>query len=87
MAPACQIVAGIASGKVIADRAYDGDSPHDVILEEGGEPDIPPRRHRKHQHGYDKRAYRQRWVSKAYNLARTLRRATRSSVNPVSNCV
>jgi transposase len=61
MAPACQLVAGLASGKVIADRAYDADSLHDVILEQGGEPVIPPRRHRKHQHGYDKSAYRQRW--------------------------
>jgi transposase len=55
-----QVVAGLAFGKVIADRAYDADSLHDVILEEGGEPVIPPRRHRKHQHGHDKSAYRQR---------------------------
>jgi transposase len=61
MAPACQLVAGLAFGKVIADRAYDVDSLHDVIIEEGGEPVIPPRRPRKHQHGYDKSAYRQRW--------------------------
>jgi transposase len=27
----------------------------------GGEPVIPPRRHRKYQHRYDKIAYRQRW--------------------------
>lgn len=61
MAPACGLVAGLASGKVIADRAYDADSLHEVILEEGGQPVIPPRRHRKFQHRYDKRAYRQRW--------------------------
>jgi transposase len=61
MVPACQLVAGLAFGKVIADRAYDADSLHDVIFEEGGEPVIPPRRHRKHQHGYDKSANRQRW--------------------------
>jgi transposase len=61
MAPACQLVAGLASGQVIADRAYDADSLHDVILDAGGEPVIPPRRHRKHQHRYDKLAYRRRW--------------------------
>tara|TARA_R110000782_G_scaffold1725_16_gene6827 strand:- start:16136 stop:16438 length:303 start_codon:yes stop_codon:yes gene_type:complete len=26
-----------------------------------GEPVIPPRRHRKHQHRYDRIAYKQRW--------------------------
>jgi transposase len=32
-----------------------------VILDQGGEPVIPPRRHRKHQHRYDRIAYRLRW--------------------------
>ncbi len=59
--PACRLVAGLACGKVIADRAYDADSLYDVILGEGGEPVIPPRRHRKHQHRYDRVAYRNRW--------------------------
>ncbi len=58
MAPACGLVAGLATGKVIADRAYDADSLHDAILDQGGEPVIPPRRHRKHQHLYDKIAYK-----------------------------
>jgi len=66
MAPAGGLVAGIASGKVIADRAYDADSLHDVILDEGGVPVIPPRRHRKHQHRYDRIAYRQRWGIEAF---------------------
>jgi hypothetical protein len=30
-------------------------------LDQGGEPVIPPRRHRKHQHRYDRIAYRLRW--------------------------
>ncbi len=34
---------------------------HDIILDHGGEPVIPPRRHRKHQHAYDKIAYQNRW--------------------------
>ena len=58
MAPACGLVAGLASGKVIADRAYDADKLHDVILDQGGEPVIPPR---KHQHRYDRITYRLRW--------------------------
>lgn len=28
---------------------------------QGGEPVIPPRRHRKYQHRYDRIAYKQRW--------------------------
>lgn len=42
------------------DRACDADSLHHVILDEGGEPVIPPRQHRRHQHHYNKIAYRQR---------------------------
>jgi transposase len=61
MVPACRLVAGLAGGKVIADRAYDADRLHETILNEGGEPVIPPRRHRKYQHSYDQIAYRQRW--------------------------
>lgn len=61
MAPACDLVAGLASGKVLADRAYDADSLHDAILNEGGEPVIPPRRHRRYQHRYDRIAYKNRW--------------------------
>jgi transposase len=61
MAPCCELVAVVAQGKVIADRAYDADRLHDMILNEGCEPGIPPRRHRKYQHGYDKLAYKNRW--------------------------
>jgi transposase len=61
MAPACELVAGLAHGKVIADRAYDADRLYDTILNEGGKPVIPPRRHRKYQHAYDKLVYKSRW--------------------------
>jgi hypothetical protein len=54
VAPACDLVAELACAKVLADRANDADGLHDVILNEGGEPVIPPRRHRKYQHRYDK---------------------------------
>jgi transposase len=61
MAPACDLIRGLCAGHVLADRAYDADSLHDVILEQGGKPVIPPRRHRKYQHRYDRIAYKQRW--------------------------
>ncbi len=66
MVPACGLVAGLASGKVLADKAYDADRLHDVILDEGGEPVIPPRRNRKHQHRYDAIAYKDRWGIEAF---------------------
>lgn len=61
MAPACDLVRGLPAKQVLADRAYDADSLHDIILDQGSEPVIPPRRHRKHQHAYDRIAYKQRW--------------------------
>ncbi len=61
MAPACGLIEGLRADQVLADRAYDADSLHDLILEQGGEPVIPPRRHRRHQHRYDKIAYKNRW--------------------------
>lgn len=61
MAPAHDLIRGIAATRVLADRAYDADSPHDLIYEQGGEPVFPPRRHRKHQRGYDRIAYKERW--------------------------
>jgi transposase len=61
MAPACQLIQGLAAAAVLADRAYDADRFYDLILEQGGEPVIPPRRHRRHQHAYDALAYKNRW--------------------------
>ena len=61
MVPACDLIRDIPDGKVLADRAYDADRLHDLIYEQGGEPVIPPRRHRKYQHQYDRIAYKQRW--------------------------
>lgn len=61
MAPACDLIAGLSTGHVIADRAYDADRLYDLILDQGGQPVIPPRRHRKHQHRYDRTLYKERW--------------------------
>ena len=48
MAPARDLIRGILAVKVLADRAYDADSLHNLIYEQGGEPVITPRRHRKY---------------------------------------
>ena len=61
MAPACDLIRGLAAHQGLADRAYDADSLHDITLQQGGEPVIPPRRHRKHQHCYNAIADKQRW--------------------------
>lgn len=60
MAKALDLVDGIKPGAVLADRAYDADRLMDAILDTGAEPVIPPRRHRKHQHVYDKALYKER---------------------------
>ncbi len=61
MAPACNLIRGIPAGKLLADRAYDADSSHHLIHEQGGGPVILPRRHRKYHHRHDRIAYKQRW--------------------------
>ena len=61
MTPACDLVRGLRAQMLIADRAYDADSLHELVMLQGGEPVIPPRRHRKYQHAYDRVAYKQRW--------------------------
>lgn len=61
MAPACDLIRGLATGQIIADRAYDADSLCDLIRAQGGEPVIPPCRHRSIRRPYDRIAYKQRW--------------------------
>jgi transposase len=48
-----------------------------VILDQDGEPVIPPRRHRKFQHRYDRIAYRQRIDALFAKLKQWRRIATR----------
>ena len=58
---ACELIRGLHGRQVLAARAYDADSLCALIAEQGGEPVIPPHRHRKVQRGYDHIAYKQRW--------------------------
>ena len=60
MARAHDLIEGCRAEAVIADRAYDADHLHDAILEAGAEPVIPPRRHRRRPHAYDKALYKER---------------------------
>lgn len=55
------MIRGLPARQVIADRAYDADSLCDLVREQGGDPVIPPRRHRKIPRHYDHIAYKQRW--------------------------
>jgi len=55
------LIRGLPAHQVIADKAYDADSLYELVLEQEGEPVIPPRSHRKYQHRYDRIAYKQRW--------------------------
>lgn len=60
MAQAHNLIVGLHAEHVIADRAYDADNLMDTILDQGGKPVIPPRRHRRHRHRYNKTIYKER---------------------------
>lgn len=66
MVPACDLIRGLHADKVLADRAYDADRFHDIILEQGGEPVIPAKSQRRFQHRHDRIAYQQRWGVEAF---------------------
>lgn len=60
MAPACEMIEGIAAENLIADKAYDADKLFAKVIEQGGDPVVPPKRNRKRQHAYDKALYKER---------------------------
>ncbi|AAK23189.1 ISCc1, transposase OrfB [Caulobacter vibrioides CB15] len=60
MAPACDLIDGLAAQNVLADKAYDADRLYEKIIAQGGDPVVPPRRHRKRQHAYDAVLYKER---------------------------
>lgn len=79
MTKALDLIDGIKADAVLADRAYDADRLMDAVLDAGAKPVIPPRRHRKHQHAYDKALYKERNViERFFNKLKQFRRvATR----------
>jgi putative transposase len=76
---ALDLIDAIKPCAVLADRAHDADRLMDAIPDAGAEPLIPPRRHRKHQHAYDKVLHQERNViERFFNTLKQFRRvATR----------
>jgi len=60
MKQACALLEGLPADYVLADRAYDADRLIELVVKQGGEPVIPPRRHRLVQRYYDKALYKER---------------------------
>ena len=56
------LLAGLHPGHIMADRAYDAGLLRDFIVEQGGTPVIPGRRHRKVPIEHDRERYRERNV-------------------------
>ena len=54
------LLTGLSSEYVLADRAYDADALIDFIIEQGATPVIPPRKRRKQPRQYDTWRYRER---------------------------
>ena len=79
MAPACDLIDGLAAEYVIADKAYDADKLFQKAIDQGGDPVVPPKRNRKRQHAYDKAIYKERnRVERFFNRIKQCRRiATR----------
>jgi transposase len=60
MAPARDLIEGLPAQNVLADKAYDANSLFEMVIDQGGDPVIPPKRNRKRQHAYDKALYKER---------------------------
>ena len=60
MVPASDLIDGFAAEYVLADKAYDANRLYDKIINQGGDPVIPPRRNRKRLHAYDTVLYKER---------------------------
>ena len=61
-----ELIAGIESGHVIADRAYDSDEFRKSIAGNGAIPVIPPRSNRRKPHSYDEYLYRERHLVECF---------------------
>ena len=60
MTQANELIAGMESEYVIADRAYDSNQFLESVIEGGAVPVIPPRSNRTEPHSYDTYLYRER---------------------------
>ena len=79
MAPACDLIDGLAAEYVLADKAYDADRLFQKVIDQGGDPVVPPKRNRKRQHAYDRAIYKERnHIERFFNRIKQCRRiATR----------
>lgn len=66
IAQAKGVLEGQAAERVIADRGHDSDALLETIKEQGAEPVIPPRKHRKEERPYDEHCYGSRHVSENF---------------------
>jgi putative transposase len=73
------LIDGLKAQAVLADKGYDSDHLRQKIKAQGGQPVIPPRRHRKTPLPYDKHLYKERnAVERFFNKLKHFRRvATR----------
>jgi transposase len=60
VAPASDLIDGLAAEHLIADKAYDAHPLYAKVIEQGGDPVVPPRRNRLCKHSYDKDIYKER---------------------------
>ena len=60
MAPACDLIEALPAKNVLADKAYDANRLYDLIINQGGDPVVPPKRNRKRKHTYDRELYKER---------------------------
>lgn len=60
LGPACELIDRVAAEYVLADKASDAGSLCQKIIEQGGDPVVPPRRNRKCRHAYDGDLYKER---------------------------
>ena len=74
-----ELIAGIATDAVLADKGYDSDANRAAIRACGAEPCIPPRRNRTTAIEYDRHLYKERNVAERFfgRIKRYRRVATR----------
>ena len=63
---AAELISGIESEHVIADRAYDAQHFRESVIGSGAIPVIPPRSNRREPHSYDEYLYRERHLVECF---------------------
>lgn len=66
MTQASALLSGITCTYVIADKGYDSDATVELVVSQGSEPVIPPRKCRTRQRNYDKDVYKERHLVEVF---------------------